>query len=92
MQMQTAMEWYISRSPSAAYGFVSEIETGFKYISSSKLTHRKTQKNYHEYILKKYPFVLIYRFDEDKKQQVIVSIFNTRQNPRKKNRYLRKSP
>ena len=67
------------RFKEAVFNKLNEIE-----IDPTKELQRKYP--YREAIVKVFPYLIVYRIDEENKQIFIQSIFHTRRNPRKKYR------
>ena len=76
--------WYKERSMYAAKDFVKAIDDTLERVASNPARFRNTYSKFHEAMVKKFPFGIVYFIDEAEKQVVIVSIFHFRRSPRKK--------
>ena len=75
-------DWYKKISETLANNFLLEIKKTIDYLEINPLQFKITYKDFRQVPLKKYPFVLVYRIDNN-----IVKIyrtFPTRKNPNKK--------
>ncbi len=81
-----AVKWYKKRSHLAAVNFVNEMNSAIDIICRQPTRFRKRHQDFRETALKKYPFFIIYTFDENKKQVIIFSIYHFKKNPLKKYR------
>ena len=79
-----AVKWYKKRSHLAAVNFVNEMNSAIDIICRQPTRFRKRHQDFRETALKKYPFFIIYTFDENKKQVIIFSIYHFKKNPLKK--------
>lgn len=78
-----AFIWYEDKKIGLGEKFFEELDILFEYIISNPfLFPVKRKKIYHEAVLKKFPFVVIYVIDE--MDVVILSVFKTPQNPENK--------
>ncbi len=87
-ELEEASDWYNDKSEKAAINFFAAIEKSVAEIQKQPDRFRKTYKNFRETLLKKYPYTVIYIFDEEKKLIVISSIFHQKRNPKAKYRKL----
>jgi toxin ParE1/3/4 len=56
-----AFEWYLQRSPDAALRFTAEVERALTQISDAPQRWAAAPLNTHRFLLRHFPFVLIYR-------------------------------
>lgn len=84
IQFEKALNWYESQSPLAATGFLKEMNERMSMLQSDPYRYRNPYKQFYEVSLKKYPYLLIYKINDNKKQVVIVSVHHHKQNPKRK--------
>ena len=84
IEYKDAVVWYKERSSKAAENFVQQIQNKIDKICHSPFRYPKTYKHFRETPLRKYPYSIIYFFDEEKKLVVLTSVFHHKRNPRKK--------
>ena len=81
-----AVKWYDDIDKKLGTRFVYELETIFNNIIYNPKTYKKVYKNFRQAALHKFPYVVLY--EPEKTTVIIYSLFNTRQNPKKKLRRL----
>lgn len=81
---EDSLTWYLERSRQAAAGFMDAVNFALTQICTHPARWRTTYKHYHEIGLKKYPFVIIYSIDHEKKIIMIWKVFHYKRNPKKK--------
>lgn len=59
-----AHEWYRVRSPAAARRFVREIRRAVALIAASPRTWPVVRRNTRRYVLKRFPFSVVYRIED----------------------------
>lgn len=77
-----AYEFYESKRKYLGERFLNELEEWYKAIVLNHTTYKVIYKIYHQAVVKKFPFVVLYSVDE--KDIIITAIFNTSRNPKKK--------
>jgi plasmid stabilization system protein ParE len=97
LEYKAAIIWYKERSLAAAEGFVIAVDNAINLICENPQRWKKTYKNFYELGIKKYPYQVIYFFDQISQKVIIAAVFHTRRNPRLKNRrkpkyHIRSSP
>jgi toxin ParE1/3/4 len=60
-EIDDAFEWYLERSLQAAEAFVRETESAFTLIASSPEIWPHFEAGTHRYVLRKFPYSIIYR-------------------------------
>ncbi|MCC7050799.1 MAG: type II toxin-antitoxin system RelE/ParE family toxin [Bacteroidia bacterium] len=83
-EYESSVEFYISKSEEVAINFVEIIEEAIIFIRKNPHLYKKSYKNFHEAVIKGYPFSIIYTVEEQIKTVVIFSIFQNNRNPKKK--------
>lgn len=68
---EQSLLWYSERSIDAAKKFVLAIDSSFQRIGDNPYRWRNKYKNFYEINLRKYPFTIIYRIEEEKSLLVI---------------------
>ena len=77
-----AYEFYESRCENLGERFLNELENCYKSILTNYTTYKVVYKIYHQAVVKKFPYVVLYSVDE--KHIIITAIFHTSKNPKKK--------
>ncbi len=85
-EYKEAIAWFEERSELAAEKFIAEVAERITMICLDPLRHRKIYKDFRETSLKKYPYHIVYLFDENEQKVIITSVYHHKRNPRKKYR------
>ena len=84
IEYKEAISWYRDRSETAATNFIKEVNEKLLIICADPMRYRSTYRNLRETALKKFPYSIVYFFEEDQQLIVIFSVFHHKRNPRKK--------
>jgi plasmid stabilization system protein ParE len=60
-ELKSAISWYLERNEIAAYKFVDEIDNGIESIRSAPKRWPILELNARKFLLKRFPFAIIYR-------------------------------
>jgi hypothetical protein len=86
--IKNAAKWYGDIEENLESRLIYELDYIFKTILYNPKTYKKVYKNFRQAALHKFPFVLLY--EQDLEEVIVYCLFNTRQNPLKKLKRLRK--
>ena len=78
-EYEEALAWYFDRSPAAASGFEREFEHGLQQIADAPLQWPALDDRHRCYILRRYPYSIVYRVDGG--QVLVVAVAHTRRRP-----------
>lgn len=79
-EYDAAFEWYLERSPDAALRFDAEVEQGLAQIYESPRRWAAGSHSTRRFLLRQFPFILIYRERPDASIQ-IVAVAHTSRRP-----------
>jgi len=79
-EYDAAFEWYLERSPDAALEFDAEVDRGLKQIIQAPRRWSAGSYSTRRFLLRKFPFILIYRERESADIQ-IVAVAHTSRKP-----------
>jgi plasmid stabilization system protein ParE len=82
-----AAKWYEERSKGLGDQFLKAIEEKIKRIEENPDRYPTRRGYYRETISRKFPYVIVYRFNKSKHLITISSVYHTSRNP--KNKYRR---
>ncbi len=82
-----AADWYASKLPGLNFRFIEELELIIKTILNNPKTYKRVYKNFRQATVKKFPYVVVYGYEEEIK--IIYSVFHAKQHPKKKIRRLK---
>lgn len=83
-ELTYSWKWYENRQPGLGDKFKAEIFRSFSLIIKNPKHYPEKILTLREIRLRVFPFLVIYKIDERKKNIVVVSIFHTSRNPKKK--------
>lgn len=85
-EYEEAIRWYMQRSLKAAENFISAMDETLTLICNHPTRWRNEYKDFYELGLKKYPFTVIYKIDDDAHVIFVTALHHHRASPRKKYR------
>lgn len=83
-EYESSVIWYNERSWLAADQFIEAVDNALGLICEHPYRWRNEYSMYYELGVKKYPFSIIYRVDEEKQLVVVTSVYHQSRNPKKK--------
>lgn len=83
-ELSDSWNWYEQRQTGLGNEFEKEVYNRIKYIEQDPERYPQKRKSYREIKIKKYPFLIVYKFYRKGKTVLIVSIFHTSRNPKHK--------
>jgi plasmid stabilization system protein ParE len=84
LELLEAWEWYEDKQIGLGDRFKEQVYRCIRLIEKYPERYPERKKNYMEASVKIFPYLIIYRIHKRKKIIVVVSVFHTRRNPRKK--------
>ena len=81
LEIIDAYLYYESKQLGLGETFLEQLELYFKRITENP-KHFEVKNNYRETYIRKFPYLIIFRIEEEK--VIVYSVFNTSQNPKKK--------
>ncbi len=81
---EAIVSWYREKSERAAENFEKEVTDKINTLRVQPENFKKTYRRFHEAILKKYPYSILYLINEKESCVIISSIFHHSRNPKKK--------
>ena len=84
-EIVTAWDWYEDQRSGLGDEFKNEVRKKISEIQENPL-HYPLKGKYREALTDVFPFLIVFRYDEKRKLFVIVSVFHTSRNPKKKSR------
>ena len=79
--IQTAMDYYNSRSPNLGYRFTDEVDNSLQAIAKMPEAYGYRYKNVRAKLLYKFPFLIFFIIDDKKIIVEVLRIFHTSQEP-----------
>ena len=82
LEFEESWAWYEEQQEGLGDKFEIQLLTKLTEIQKNPNRYPNKEKKYREAILKKYPFIIIYYFNEE--EIIVTSIFHTSRNPKRK--------
>ncbi len=79
-----AIKWYEERLTGLGIKFEKAIEKQVKLIAIKPFQYQKKLQEYREAKVEKFPYILVYKVYEQQKKILVVAVFHTSRNPKKK--------
>lgn len=77
-----SIEWYNKAQPGLGIKFYKQVQTVFKLIRKNPSAFAIRYKTNHTAIVKKFPFLVHYFIDNEKKSIVVTSVLHTSRDPK----------
>ena len=87
-QLDEIITWYEEHSRQATDNFIEDLDKMIQKICLTPFLFRSVHKDYREIKMKRFPYYIIYRANEDKKEVLILRIYHTSRSPDNKYRNL----
>lgn len=79
-----AYVWYEEQRDGLGNEFREEVFNKLKLVCTNPLHYKKNYKNFHEALVDRFPFLIVYTIDAQQNEITVFAIFHTSRNPRKK--------
>jgi len=76
--------WYEEQQEGLGDLFETKLQNKLNRICHYPFHYKTIHKNFHQALIDTFPFLIVYTIDEDLKQIVVIAIFHTSRNPKKK--------
>ncbi|MBI1287684.1 MAG: hypothetical protein GC178_08910 [Flavobacteriales bacterium] len=83
-EFDDATDWYRDRSKLASENFAKEVFQSIDLICKTPHRWPVSDAGFHEFVLKKFPYSVVYRIDEMRKLVLIISVFHHKRHPKQK--------
>lgn len=83
-EILSAREWYEGKQDGLGDKYLATIDELIAQIQYSPKRGVQRRKGYYEVVANKFPYVLIYRVSAKDETILVVSVFHTKRNPRRK--------
>ncbi len=81
-EFEDSSEWYEGQSPGLGDYFADVIYRSLNAISKSPEAYHNRKGNSREFVVKKFPYIIVYRFLKKENAVYILHIFHTSRNPK----------
>lgn len=76
--------WYEKQKVGLGLKFLNQVYGDINSISENPKFYSSKSRGYREFVMKIYPYLIIYKIKENTKDVIITSIFHTKRNPKLK--------
>lgn len=85
-ELEESAEWYEEQSPGLGERFANIIYSAANAISEDPFAYPSKKLNLREFVIDKFPYIIIYKYIEKENAVNILHIFHTSRNPKHKYR------
>lgn len=79
LEVEEAFSWYLSRSIRAAEGFLRELERSLALVAESPTLWTQYEEDSRRYLLRRYPFALIYQLRNER--VIVLAVAHLKRRP-----------
>ena len=83
-ELTAAFLWYEDQQEGLGKTFRTKLNSKLNLICSNPLHYKTSYKKYHEALVDTFPFLIVYVINEKEKLIIVMAIFHTSRNPKKK--------
>jgi len=87
-EIRKSFDWYEEQSNGLGFRFVNAIDDAVNSILKNPEAYQHRKGNTREFVVDKFPYIIVYRFMKNDNTIYILHIFHTSRNP--KSKYKRK--
>jgi plasmid stabilization system protein ParE len=80
-ELEESYKWYEKQKSSLGLKFINQVDADLKSIANNPKFYSAKNRNYREFLMKIYPYLIVYKIKENTKEVFITSIFHTKRNP-----------
>jgi toxin ParE1/3/4 len=83
-EFSEAFVWYEEQREGLGNMFKAAINEQLIQICNNPYHYKASYKSFHEALIDKFPFLIVYAIEKELEQIIVVAIFHTSRNPKKK--------
>ena len=83
-ELYKSIIWYEETLSGLGREFLKEVENITHHLNLHPFIYSKRKKNYREAVLRKFPYIIVYKINSRSKEVHIMYVFHTSQHPKKK--------
>ena len=80
-ELAKSFAWYEKQKIGLGEEFIHQIEIDLNLIAENPKHYPKKGRKYREFVMRIYPYLILYEINEEKDEILIASIFHTKRNP-----------
>jgi plasmid stabilization system protein ParE len=85
-EIDDSFHWYEERLEGLGERFIEFIDKAFQLIAQTPERFPVKSGAFREFVVNKFPYVIIYEFLEARKTIIVLHVFHTKRNPKRKYR------
>lgn len=83
-EMDLSCQYYEEQLTGLGNEFIQEVFSKIRYIQEFPLHYQVFDKQYRKTKIGRFPFLIVYEFEQETKTVIIISVFHTSRNPKEK--------
>ena len=83
-ELNDSYKWYEKQKIGLGLKLINQVDEDLKSIASNPKFYPSKGRNYREFLMKNYPYLIVYKINEATKELLVSSIFHTKRNPKLK--------
>ena len=83
-ELTEAVLWYEEQQEGLGKSFRTNFHDKLKRVCNNPLYYKASYKKYHEALIDTFPFQIVYAINEAKNLIIVIAIFHTSRNPKRK--------
>jgi plasmid stabilization system protein ParE len=84
MELLNSVIWYEEQQEGLGKRFRKAFQAKLEQICKAPHLYKKGYKDFHEALTDTFPFLVVYYIDETLQKVIVISVFHTSRNPKKK--------
>ncbi|HEY9003867.1 MAG TPA: type II toxin-antitoxin system RelE/ParE family toxin [Mucilaginibacter sp.] len=84
MELLNSVIWYEEQQEGLGKRFRAAFQCRLEQICNDPHLYKKVHRNFHEALTDTFPFLIVYYIDDEQQKVIVISIFHTSRNPKKK--------
>lgn len=87
-ELDESFLWYEERLEGLGDRFIGFIEKAFFLIENTPERFPLKTKSFREFVVEKFPYVIVYEYIKEEQMIIILHVFHTKRNPKRKHKRL----
>nr|MBC7614320.1 type II toxin-antitoxin system RelE/ParE family toxin [Pseudopedobacter sp.] len=83
-ELNESYKWYEKQKIGLGLKFLNQVDEDLKSIANNPKFYPSKERNYREFLMKIYPYLIVYKIKETTNEVLVSSIFHTKRNPKLK--------
>lgn len=83
-ELNESYKWYEKQKEGLGLKFLNQVQEALKLIAINPKFYPLKKRKYREFVMKVYPYLIVYKINETTNEVIVSSIFHTKRNPKLK--------